>query len=156
MIVCSDTVRPSAAMLARRNRRWCLPRRPYRECAAGEYALKHNVAASHNTAWLTDQLRAPGIELVSQQSNVLFVQVPPHQVAVLQEWMRSGEVLIREGPVTRMVTHLDISRSGSATSGGTGRHSCSNNGLRRRYCATPYFASRAYAIASVSASATPR
>lgn len=56
--------------------------------AAGRYALQHNVTRLQddhdNAAWLADQLRALGVEVISQQTNMLFVQVPPGQTDALQ------------------------------------------------------------------------
>ncbi|QDY43619.1 low-specificity L-threonine aldolase [Candidatus Pantoea soli] len=82
--------------------------------AAGLYALQHNVArlkADHdNAAWLATQLSALGVDVVSQQTNMVFVKVPAAQVAALQSWMQAREVQISVGPQTRLVTHLDVSR----------------------------------------------
>ncbi|MDO6406399.1 low-specificity L-threonine aldolase [Pantoea phytobeneficialis] len=82
--------------------------------AAGLYALQHNVARLQddhdNAAWLGEQLQALGVTVVSQQTNMLFVQVPPQQVEGLKAWLKARDVLISVGPVTRIVTHLDVSR----------------------------------------------
>lgn len=82
--------------------------------AAGLYALQHNVARLQddhdNAAWLGEQLHALGVTVVSQQTNMLFVQVPPQQVEGLTAWLKARDVLISVGPVTRIVTHLDVSR----------------------------------------------
>lgn len=82
--------------------------------AAGLYALKHNVARlkedHDNAAWLGEQLSAIGVEVLNQHTNMLFVKVPTEQVDALKSWMQSGDVLISVGPVTRIVTHLDVSR----------------------------------------------
>lgn len=82
--------------------------------AAGLYALQHNVArlkADHdNAAWLATQLSALGVDVVSQQTNMVFVKVPAAQVAALQSWMQAREVQISVGTQTRLVTHLDVSR----------------------------------------------
>lgn len=83
--------------------------------AAGFYALQYNVARLQedhdNAAWLADQLAAIGLEVVDRQTNMLFVKVPAEQVDALQGWMREREVLISAGPVTRLVTHLDVDRA---------------------------------------------
>lgn len=82
--------------------------------AAGLYALQHNVArlkADHdNAAWLATQLSALGVDVVSQQTNMVFVKVPAAQVAALQSWMQASDVQISVGTQTRLVTHLDVSR----------------------------------------------
>lgn len=82
--------------------------------AAGLYALQHNVArlqADHdNAAWLATQLSALGVDVVSQQTNMVFVKVPAAQVAALQSWMQARDVQISVGTQTRLVTHLDVSR----------------------------------------------
>ena len=82
--------------------------------AADLYALKHNVARlkedNDNAAWLGEQLGAIGVEVLNQHTNMLFVKVPAEQVEALKSWMQSGDVLISVGPVTRIVTHLDVSR----------------------------------------------
>ena len=82
--------------------------------AAGLYALKHNVARlkddHDNAAWLGEQLSAIGVEVINQHTNMLFVKVPTEKVEALKSWMQSGDVLISVGPVTRIVTHLDVSR----------------------------------------------
>ena len=82
--------------------------------AAGLYALQHNVARLQedhdNAAWLSAQLSAISVEVVSQHTNMLFVKVPAEQVAPLQRWMLAGDVLLSVGPQTRIVTHLDVSR----------------------------------------------
>ncbi len=83
--------------------------------AAGRYALQHNVTRLQedhdNAAWLAEQLRALGVEVISQQTNMLFVQVPSGQTEALQRWMHAADILISVGPRTRMVTHLDVSRA---------------------------------------------
>ncbi len=82
--------------------------------AAGLYALQHNVARlkedHDNAAWLGEQLSAIGVNVLNQHTNMLFVQVPAEQVEALKSWMHSGDVLLSVGPVTRIVTHLDVCR----------------------------------------------
>ncbi len=41
---------------------------------------------------------------------MLFVRVPADQVEALKKWFAQREVLLSVGPVTRMVTHLDVDR----------------------------------------------
>lgn len=82
--------------------------------AAGLYALQHNVARLQqdhdNAVWLAKQLADIGVEVVDCQTNMLFVKVATHQVGALQRWMHARDVLISAGPVTRLVTHLDVNR----------------------------------------------
>jgi len=83
--------------------------------AAGRYALEHNVARLQedhdNAAWLGEQLQKLGVTVSSQQTNMLFVQVPPGEIEALQRWMHAADILISVGAQTRLVTHLDISRA---------------------------------------------
>ena len=83
--------------------------------AAGLYALQHNVARLQqdhdNAAWLGQQLHELGVKVLDQQTNMLFVQLPAHQVEPLAEWMKARGVLISAGPRTRLVTHLDADRA---------------------------------------------
>jgi len=83
--------------------------------AAGLYALQHNVARLQqdhdNAAWLGQQLHELGVEVIDQQTNMLFVQLPANQVEPLAAWMKARGVLISAGPRTRLVTHLDADRA---------------------------------------------
>lgn len=82
--------------------------------AAGLYALENNVMRlkedHDNARWLAEQLSALGL-LVSQHTNMVFAQLPSEQVAPLKAWMEARNILISAGPVTRLVTHLDIDRA---------------------------------------------
>ncbi|MDW8846509.1 low-specificity L-threonine aldolase [Erwinia sp. MMLR14_017] len=83
--------------------------------AAGLYALEHNVARlkedHDNAAWLAGQLRAIGVDVSRQDTNMVFVRLPEAQIAPLRAWMKQHEILLSTGAVTRLVTHLDIDRS---------------------------------------------
>jgi len=83
--------------------------------AAGLYALQHNVARLQedhdNAAWLGEQLSAAGIAVMNQHTNMLFVKVPDAQVSALKAWMAEGGFALSVGPVTRIVTHLDVNRA---------------------------------------------
>ncbi|MDU7866958.1 MAG: beta-eliminating lyase-related protein, partial [Pantoea sp.] len=83
--------------------------------AAGLYALQHNVTRLQqdhdNAAWLGQQLHELGVEVIDQQTNMLFVQLPANQVEPLAAWMKARDVLISAGPRTRLVTHLDADRA---------------------------------------------
>ncbi|ELI8305509.1 low-specificity L-threonine aldolase, partial [Yersinia enterocolitica] len=84
--------------------------------AAGLYALEHNVARlkddHDNALWLEQQLRALGVEIVAPgaQTNVLYSKQSAELAAKLGPWMRERGVLISAGPITRMITHINISR----------------------------------------------
>ncbi|MDA3133005.1 low-specificity L-threonine aldolase [Atlantibacter subterraneus] len=82
--------------------------------AAGLYALQNNVARlkddHDNAAWLADALKGIGADVRRQETNMLFVRVPQQDVAALGEFMKRRNILISAAPVTRLVTHLDVSR----------------------------------------------
>lgn len=83
--------------------------------AAGLYALQHNVARLQqdhdNAAWLGQQLHELGVEVIDQQTNMLFVRLPTSQAEPLAAWMKARGVLISAAPRTRLVTHLDADRA---------------------------------------------
>ena len=82
--------------------------------AAGLYALQHNVARLQedhdNAQWLAQQLREIGADVSRQDTNMVFVRVPAEQTEALKSWMKERGVLLSTGPVTRIVTHLDVDR----------------------------------------------
>ncbi len=82
--------------------------------AAGLYALEHNVARLQedhdNAAWLAAGLKAIGVDVLRQDTNMVFVRLPEAQAAPLKAWMKQHGILISTGAVTRLVTHLDIDR----------------------------------------------
>ncbi len=82
--------------------------------AAGLYALQHNVARLQedhdNAQWLAQQLREIGADVSHQDTNMVFVRVPAEQAEALKSWMKERSVLLSAGPVTRLVTHLDVDR----------------------------------------------
>ncbi|URQ62022.1 low-specificity L-threonine aldolase [Pantoea alhagi] len=82
--------------------------------AAGLYALENNVMRlkedHDNARWLAEQLGELDIN-VSQHTNMVFAQLPPEQVAPLKAWMQARNILLSAGPVTRLVTHLDVDRA---------------------------------------------
>ncbi len=84
--------------------------------AAGRYALEHNVQRLRedhdNAAWLEQQLSALGVEIVAPgaQTNMLFVRQPVELAAKLGPWMRQNDIIIASGAVTRLATHLNVSR----------------------------------------------
>ncbi|WP_338569629.1 low-specificity L-threonine aldolase [Erwinia billingiae] len=82
--------------------------------AAGLYALEHNVARLQddhdNAAWLAEQLKAIGVDVSRQDTNMVFLRLPDAQIEPLKAWMKQQNILISTGAVTRLVTHLDIDR----------------------------------------------
>lgn len=82
--------------------------------AAGLYALEHNVARlkddHDNAAWLAEALQDIGVDVTRHDTNMVFLRLPAAQVATLGPWMRERGILLSPGPVTRLVTHLDVDR----------------------------------------------
>jgi threonine aldolase len=84
--------------------------------AAGLYALEHNVQRlkedHDNAKWLEQQLRDIGLDIAEPgaQTNVLYLRQSPELAAKLGPWMREHGVLISAGPLTRILTHLNVSR----------------------------------------------
>lgn len=84
--------------------------------AAGLYALEHNVERlkedHDNAKWLELQLRAIGVDIAEPgaQTNVLYLRQSPELAAKLGPWMQERGVLISAGPLTRILTHLNVSR----------------------------------------------
>ncbi len=82
--------------------------------AAGRYALQHNVERLRedhdNAAWLAGALRDTGVDVTRHDTNMVFLRLPEDQVAALGPWMRERGILLSPGPVTRLVTHLDVDR----------------------------------------------
>lgn len=87
--------------------------------AAGLYALDHHVARlaeDHARAVrLADGLRAiPGVTLLGQHTNMVFVDVPAERLRELDVHLRAAGIRISIGylPTLRLVTHLDINDEG--------------------------------------------
>lgn len=82
--------------------------------AAGLYALKNNVARLQddhdNAAWLAEQLREIGADVMRHDTNMLFVRVGDENASALGTFMQERGVLINASPVVRLVTHLDVNR----------------------------------------------
>ncbi|KAB7897745.1 low-specificity L-threonine aldolase [Rouxiella sp. S1S-2] len=84
--------------------------------AAGIYALENNVQRlkedHDNAAWLEQQLRVIGLDIVEPgaQTNILYVRQSSELASKLGPWMRQHGVLIGSGPLTRLITHINISR----------------------------------------------
>ncbi|CNH65273.1 L-threonine aldolase [Yersinia aldovae] len=84
--------------------------------AAGLYALQNNVTRlkddHDNALWLEAQLRALDVEIVAPgaQTNVLYIKQSAENAAKLGPWMQQHGILISAGPITRILTHMNISR----------------------------------------------
>ena len=82
--------------------------------AAGLYALKNNVARLQddhdNAAWLAEQLREIGADVMRHDTNMLFVRVGDADASALGAFMQERGVLINASPIVRLVTHLDVNR----------------------------------------------
>jgi threonine aldolase len=82
--------------------------------AGGLWALQNNVARladDHaNAAWLAEALRETGADVTRQDTNMLFVRLPEGTAPQLGEFMARRDILINAAPVTRLVTHIDVSR----------------------------------------------
>lgn len=65
-----------------------------------------------NAQWLEQQLRDLGIEIAAPgaQTNVLYITQSAESALKLGPWMRERGVLISAGPLTRLITHLNVSR----------------------------------------------
>ena len=84
--------------------------------AACQHALDHHVAdLAHDhrrTARLAEGLTAfPAIEVTSQATNMVFVQIDKAHIAPLAAWLKEHGVLIELLYATRVVVHRDISDS---------------------------------------------
>ncbi|ROR11233.1 low-specificity L-threonine aldolase [Erwinia sp. JUb26] len=87
--------------------------------AAGRYALQNNIERLRedhdNAAWLAGALREIGVDVTRHDTNMLFLRLPEAQIATLGPWMRERGILLSPGAVTRLVTHLDVSRDALQT-----------------------------------------
>jgi threonine aldolase len=87
--------------------------------AACLHALDHHVARLADdharAARLADGLRAlPGLQLLGQHSNMVFVAVPEARLAALRDHLDAARVRVSIGylPTLRLVTHLDVDDAG--------------------------------------------
>ena len=87
--------------------------------AAGLHALDHHVerlAKDHaRAATLAAQLAGlPGLRLLGQHTNMVFVEVPAERLRELDAHLREAGIRISIGylPTLRLVTHLDIDDAG--------------------------------------------
>ncbi len=84
--------------------------------AAAIYALENNVARlkddHDNAQWLAEELTKIGVEIAEPgaQTNVLYIRQSAELAAKMGPWMRERGVIISSGPLTRVLTHINISR----------------------------------------------
>lgn len=87
--------------------------------AAGLYALDNHVARLQddhdNAAWLASQLKMMGVDVISQNTNMVFVRLPEDQTVPLKKWMHEKGILLNTARLTRLVTHLDVDRQALET-----------------------------------------
>lgn len=88
--------------------------------AAGIMALEENVdrlADDHRRArQLAESLsQLKGLEVTEQNTNMLFVKISEEKLSAISESMAEQKILVSLGPVTRLVTHLDIDDSNLET-----------------------------------------
>jgi len=83
--------------------------------AAGLFALENNVrrlAEDHvNAQFLAGGLRALGLNVISPQTNVVYVDVPPLHVTGLQAHLQARGIIATVGTRLRLVTHLDVTHA---------------------------------------------
>lgn len=83
--------------------------------AAGLYALKNHVdrlAEDHeNAELLAAGLRDTGLKVVSPQTNVVYIEVPPAQIEGLKTHLKQHGVLATVVPRMRLMTHMDVPRA---------------------------------------------
>jgi threonine aldolase len=83
--------------------------------AAALYALEHHVARlaedHDNAEHLAQGLRAVGLRVAAPQTNVVYVDLPAHEIAALSDHLGRHGVLATLAPRSRLVTHLDLSRA---------------------------------------------
>lgn len=87
--------------------------------AAGLHALDHHVARladDHARAErLSEALRGlPGLDVVTQQTNMVFVEVPVARLDALRAQMDAARIRLSIGytPAIRLVTHMDVDDAG--------------------------------------------
>lgn len=82
--------------------------------AACRHALEHHVerlAEDHDNArHLAEGLQAvPGVEVRACDTNMVFVAFPQAHCHALQAHLEACGIMLAVGPLTRLVTHLDVS-----------------------------------------------
>ena len=81
--------------------------------AACLHALEHHydrLAEDHDNAERLAKglARIQGLKVLSQATNMVFVQVPERHGAPLEAWLKERGILAQILPTTRLVTHLDV------------------------------------------------
>ena len=83
--------------------------------AAGLYALANNVqrlAEDHaNAECLAAGLRDAGLKVSEPQTNVVYVEVAPAQIAGLKSHLQRRGIIATVAPRTRLMTHMDLPRA---------------------------------------------
>jgi len=89
--------------------------------AAAQYALDHHVARLEEDHTRAVTLAAglgdiPGVRLLGQFTNMVFVDVPADRLRELDVHLRAAGIRISIGylPTLRLVTHLDVNDEGVA------------------------------------------
>ena len=87
--------------------------------AAGLYALENHVqrlAEDHeNASRLAAGLRTLGLVVEPPQTNILYVSIPSRHLAAIDAHLVARGIRASVQPLTRLVTHLDISRAAVET-----------------------------------------
>ena len=82
--------------------------------AAGLYALENNISRlqeDHDNAhWLAAALKEIGVDVIRQDTNMVFARMPAEQANEFGQFMRERNIIISAGANMRLVTHLDVSR----------------------------------------------
>lgn len=82
--------------------------------AGGLYALENNIARlqqDHDNAhWLAHALTAIGVDVIRQDTNMVFLRMSDTLLAGFGEYMRAAGILLTPGTAMRLVTHLDVNR----------------------------------------------
>jgi len=90
--------------------------------AAGLYALENNIERLADDHWHAEMLtkglsRFPELTVENNpaQTNMVFFAAAPETTTALAKFLDERQILISPGKTTRLVTHLDISRSDVTT-----------------------------------------
>lgn len=83
--------------------------------AAGLFALENNITRlqeDHDNAhWLAGALKEIGVDVIRQDTNMVFVRWPAEQASALGQFMKERNIIISAGANIRLVTHLDVNRA---------------------------------------------
>lgn len=82
--------------------------------AAGLFALENNISRLQedhdNARWLSDALKEIGVDVIRQDTNMVFVRIAADRANEFGQFMRERNIIISAGANMRLVTHLDVSR----------------------------------------------